>query len=328
MSTYAADDIRSRLAAPARQTDLSTPIRPSQWIEFLSHPAAETAPGGSRTWIARAANLVIAYTDAKEGDTFPRIGQPDEYAVLMYSGSAPITVVSGPVPGGPAVPGEPAVSGEATGSGASGVAGFRESIAEEAFVVVPPGDSEIRVDGDGILIRVFSSTAPDLCASALNASVYAAPDPRAAPLVPWPDPVGGFRLRVYRLAETPIAPDRFGRIFRTTNLMVNFLAEEPQPRDPHKLSPHHHDDFEQISLAVKGRFVHHIRYPWGPDSARWQDDEHREIATPSICVIPPPTVHTTQGVGDHQQLIDIFSPPRADFSASGWVLNADDYPAA
>ena len=109
--------------------------------------------------------------------------------------------------------------------------------------------------------------------------------------------------------------------------IIDFLAEEPTPRDPHKLSPHHHDDFEQISLAVKGDFVHHIRYPWGPDSTLWREDERREIATPSICVIPPPTVHTTQGVGAHQQLIDIFSPPRTDFSASGWVLNADDYPA-
>jgi hypothetical protein len=303
MSTYAADDIRSRLAtaAPAVSVDVNTTIRPSQWIAFLSGPPTEEAPHGSRTWIARAANLVIAYTEAKAGDVFTRAGQPDEYAVLMYSDSAPVTVRAGD---------------------------HAESVAEEAFVVVPPGDSEIRVDGDGILIRLFSSVAPDLCASAVNADVYAEPDPRAAPLIPWPDPVGGFTLRVYRLADTPIADGRFGRIFRTTNLMVNFLAEEPAPRDPHKLSPHHHDDFEQISLAVKGRFVHHIRYPWGPDSARWQDDEHREIPTPSICVIPPPTVHTTQGVGDHQQLIDIFSPPRVDFSASGWVLNADDYPAA
>ncbi|MFD6566913.1 hypothetical protein [Micromonospora profundi] len=301
MSTYAADDIRSRLttSTPNRAVDVSTPIRPAQWIEFHSLPPTVLGRNGSTTWIARAANLVIAYTEARAGDVFTRAAQPDEYAVLMYSSSAPVTVSA---------------------------AGRTESVSEEAFVVVPPGDSEIRVDGDGTLIRLFSSRAEDLCASAVNAAAYAEPDERVAPLQPWPDPVGGFALRVYRLADTPIAEGRFGRIFRTTNLMVNFLAEEPKPRDVRKLSPHHHDDFEQVSLAVKGRFMHHIRYPWGPDSTRWRPDESREIATPSICVIPPPTVHTTQGVGPHQQLIDIFSPPREDFSASGWVLNADDYP--
>lgn len=301
MTQYAKDDIRSTLAtaAPTRQVDPSTPIRPSQWIEFLAHEPAETAPHGSRTWIARAANLVIAYTEAKAGDVFARADQPDEYSVLMYAGSAPIRVSA------------PSAS---------------ETVEEEAFVVVPPGDSQVEVLADGILIRLFSTVADDLCAAALNAEAYAEPDPRCAPLVPWPEPVGGFRLRVYRLADTPISPDRFGRIFRTTTVMVNFLAEEPAPRDKHRLSPHFHDDFEQISLAVTGRFVHHIRYPWGPDSEQWHEDEHREIATPSICVIPPPTVHTTQGVGPHQQLIDIFAPPRVDFSDSGWVLNADDYP--
>jgi hypothetical protein len=201
------------------------------------------------------------------------------------------------------------------------------TVDEEAFVVVPPGDSSIEVLADGPVIRLFSVVADDLRASALNAGAYDEPDLRAAPLGAWPDPPAGFALRVYPLADTPIAEGRFGRIFRTTNMMVNFLAEEPTPRNPAKLSPHFHDDFEQISLAVTGRFVHHIRYPWGPDSAQWRPDESREIATPSICIIPPPTVHTTQGIGDHQQLIDIFSPPRVDFSASGWVLNARDYPA-
>jgi hypothetical protein len=302
MSTYSADDIRSQLATavPTRVVDPSTPVRPSQWVEFRQLAPTETGPSGSRTWIARAANLVIAYTDARAGEVFARQGQPDEYAVLMYSDSAPVTIAAG---------------------------GRTESVAEEAFVVVPPGDSEVRVDGDGTLIRLFSSKAPDLCDAAVNAAAYAEPDPRVTPLEPWPDPVDGFRLRVYPLSRAPITEGRFGRIFRTTNLMVNFLAEEPAPRDVHKLSPHHHDDFEQVSLAVKGRFMHHIRYPWGPDSTQWRADENREIATPSICVIPPPTVHTTQGVGDHQQLIDIFSPPRQDFSASGWVLNAGDYPS-
>lgn len=304
--SYPADDIRSRLApaingvAPAA-VDPATPIRPAQWIEFLSHPATETATHGSRTWIARASNLVISYSEAKAGDVFTRTGQADEYAILQYSASAALTVTAGD---------------------------RSASVAEEAFVVVPPGDSQVRVETDGILIRLFSHLAGDLAEKAVNADVFAEPDPRVTALAAWPDPPGGFTLRVYPLALTPIVEGRFGRIFRTTNLMVNFLAEEPAPRNPHKLSPHHHDDFEQISLAVTGKFMHHIRYPWGPDSAQWRDDERREIATPSICVIPPPTVHTTQGIGPHQQLIDIFSPPRVDFSSAGWVLNADDYPSA
>lgn len=303
MTMYAKDDIRSKLATatPAKAVDPATPIKPAQWIEFHEHPPTETTPTGSRTWIARAANLVLAYTEAKAGDTFDRAGQPDEYTVLSYSESAPIRVTAGD---------------------------SHVEVAEEAFVVVPGGDSSIEVLEDGILIRLFSAVADDLRDVSLNAEAYAEPDQRATPLVPWPDPVAGFRLTVYKLADTPIAEGRFGRIFRTTNLMVNFLAEEPAPRDKYKLSPHHHDDFEQVSLAVRGRFMHHIRYPWGPDSTQWRPDESREIATPSICIIPPPTVHTTQGIGDHQQLIDIFSAPREDFSASGWVLNADDYPSA
>jgi len=299
---YAKDDIRSRLAsvAPAVQVDPSTPIKPSQWIEF--HDLAPTVLGenGGRTWIARAANLVLSYTEAKAGERLERPAQPDEYTVLMHSDAAPIRVVAG---------------------------GERVEVDEEAFIVVPPGDSTIEVLADGPVIRLFSVFNEDLRDAALNAAAYAEPDLRATPLAPWPDPVGGFRLRVHRLADTPIAAGRFGRIFRTTTAMVNFLAEEPGPRDPLKLSPHHHDDFEQISLALKGRFVHHIRYPWGPDSSQWREDEHREIKTPSICIIPPPTVHTTQGVGEHQQLVDIFAAPRVDFSESGWVLNAEEYPA-
>lgn len=298
---YSSDDIRSQLAVvPVATIDPSTPVKQSQWIEFLSQEPTEVTERGSRSWNARSATLVISYTLARKGDVLRRADQPDEYALLQYSGSAPVRVVC---------------------------EGAAEDIGEEAFVVIPPGGSSVEALDDGVVIRIFSVVADDLRLTVLNTDAYREPDARAAPLGQWPDPVGGFRLRVYRLADTPIAQGRFGRIFRTTNLMVNFLAEEPSPRDPQKLSPHHHDDFEQVSLAVQGDFVHHIRYPWGPDSTQWRPDEHRQIATPSICIIPPPTIHTTQGVGDHQQLIDIFSPPRVDFSTSGWVLNARDYPA-
>jgi hypothetical protein len=280
--------------------DPSTPIRAAQYLALYDMAPTLVSDAGSKTWLVRGQHLVLSWTQAVAGDRFARTGHPDEHAVLMYSGSAPVRV----------------------SAGAESV-----DVSEEAFIVVPPGESVIEALGDGPLIRVFSTVAQDLAQACDNAGVYAEPDPRCAPLIPWPDPVGGFHLRVYRLVDHPIEQGRFGRIFRTTNMMINFLAEEPTPRDPHKLSPHVHDDFEQLSFGVKGEFIHHIQYPWGPDSSHWRPDDHGRVAVPSLCVIPPPTVHTTQGVGEHQQLIDMFSPPRVDFSAKpGWVRNADDYP--
>jgi len=303
MSMYAKDDVRSQLSGPAAAAapvDPSTPVKPAQWIEFHQLPPTATSEHGSTTWLARSATMIFSWTDARAGDVFARAGQVDEYVVPLFPNSAAIRV----------------------NAGAKTV-----EVDEPALVVIPPGDSSIEVLRDGPLVRIFSILSPDLLDQVLNPDAYEIPDARHAPLVAWPDPVGGFALRVYRLADTPIVPGRFGRIFRTTTVMINFLAEEPQPREPRKLSPHYHDDFEQVSMAVDGDFIHHIRYPWGPDSLQWQDDQHGQVESPSITIIPPPTIHTTQGIGPHQQLIDVFSPPRVDFSAQGWVLNADEYPA-
>jgi hypothetical protein len=119
------------------------------------------------------------------------------------------------------------------------------------------------------------------------------------------------------------------RVFRSTNLMINVFERWTKRRDVSKLSPHSHEDFEQISLGLQGGFRHHLRYPWGPNKNDWKDDEHVHYEnSPSVLVIPPRVIHTTHDTGEGTTwLIDVFGPPRMDFSSKpGFVLNAADYP--
>lgn len=253
---------------------------------------------GSRTWITRGANFVVAVSTVEPGAVLGRADNPDEYMVLL--GGVAATIRAG---------------AETIGA------------APESLTIVPPGPSEVVAKGAGHLVRVLSNRAADLLAKAENAAVYADGAAEVAPLAPWPDPPGGFKLRNYKPFDYD-KPDTNMRLFRCTNLMINVLTKRTAPRDITKLSPHAHDDFEQGSLLLEGDYIHHLRYPWGPDMSLWRPDEHLEIGSPSVTVIPPKVVHTSRNVGDRcSWLIDIFSPPRVDFSRKpGFVLNADEYP--
>ena len=58
----------------------------------------------------------------------------------------------------------------------------------------------------------------------------------------------------------------------------------------------------------------------------WPEDRHGFCASPSVMVIPPPTIYSTRGMSDGANLqVDTFCPPRLDFSRKpGWIPNAGD----
>ncbi len=268
----------------------------SRGLYYASEP--QLKDDGQKTWITRSANVVVVVSRVSAGTELAR-DNPDEYMLLL----------------------PPGMRADVSAGGESIHAG------PETLTILPPGNSSIKVLDSGVVTRVFTVRAADLAAKAENAAIYANGAPGVAPLKDWPTPVGGFRLRNYTLAEYT-DPKIFGRLFRSSNLMINVFERKTDRRDPRKMSPHSHPDFEQISLTLEGSFIHHLRTPWTADSTTWRDDEHVHVDSPSTLVIPANLIHTTRDVGEGVAwLIDIFGPPRMDFSLQpGVVRNADEYP--
>ncbi len=270
-----------------------------EYVKFYEIEPSETKDG-LKTWYGRGQNFVLAYTEAQAGAVLARENQPDEYVLLLPEAGTEAELTAG---------------------------GEKKAVKGFTISFIPPGRSEIRFKNEARLVRLFTVRSEDLAAKCANAASYAEPHPQVAPFKAWPDPVGGYKLRTYSLDVAP-EEGRFGRIWRCSTFMVNYLDPAHGPRPKDQMSPHAHEDFEQCSLSLAGAFMHHIRWPWGTDMNAWREDEHEFCGTPSMAVIPPPAIHTTGAVEEGlNQLVDIFCPPRVDFSEKeGWVLNADEYP--
>ena len=293
-------DPRAALA-PAAAARSEGGVAEPGFHSFTGSTVTRQSAAGSPSWLVRAQNAVLEYTVLAAGDHLLAAAEPDECVIFLPLDGAEIEVRQN---------------------------GRTVLLAGRGLVSVPPGHHEVTARKTGPVARLFTTANGERASQAVNAGDYARPHPRVAPLEPWPAPVGQSTLRRYSVADAKPDPNRFGNIYRTRTFMVNWLPAETGPRNPEKLSPHFHDDFEQISLAVEGEYIHHIRTPWTPRQSEWRPDLHQQIGSPSVAIIPPPTIHTSQSMGRKRNvLIDIFAGPRADFSAKpGWVLNAADYP--
>ncbi|VCU68566.1 hypothetical protein PIGHUM_00623 [Pigmentiphaga humi] len=207
--------------------------------------------------------------------------------------------------------------------------GGRADAPGRSLCIIPAGTCTIALDAPGPGILIASSRTDLAQQDYLNAVEH---DPRIVASTP------AFRrvrnagaLRVIAIDDIIPPPDKKRlKMLQTDTLSINWV-EYDGPRDRTQLSPHSHARFEQGSLAIEGKFVHHLRTPWGSDATRWRDDVHLQADPRTLLVIPVNLVHTTEGVGPgYHLLIDVFSPPRRDFIANNWVCNSADYddPAA
>lgn len=294
---YSTGDPRRSLTTEVTP-DLDPPGAAESVVFSDVEPTLEAS--GSHSWYVRAQNFITNYAQLQSGAVLSRQDQPDEYLVLISRPGMGVAL--------------------RTADGVTEVWG-------PSLIIVPPGISTLTALTDGPVVRMLTTRATDLLSLCRNAASYDSPKPNVADLSPWPPPTDGYRLRTYSL-DVADEPGRFGRIWRCTTFMINVLPAGNGPRDPSRLSPHTHDDFEQASIGLEGNFTHHLRWPWSSDRRTWREDEHLECSSPSVTVVPPPVLHTTEATSSGpNQLVDVFCPPRHDFSAKpGWVLNEDEYP--
>jgi len=274
------------------------PLHQPTLLEFPVREASST--DGLLCWTARAQNFAVSWIHAAGAGVSHAVESPDEIMLLVLD--APIRIVS---------------------------ARTKVEAAPRSVCILPAGAWRLEPAPGatcGVIVSLREG-APD--PGALNARAYQPRDPRIRPVgTPWTPVEGGDTVRVFAIDNVRAHADKPRlKMLQTATLSINWVEYEGT-RDSAALSPHAHADFEQGSFGLAGDFVHHLRVPWGANSNLWRDDRHVRLESPSLMVVPVGIIHTSEGVGSGRHLlIDVFSPPRADFIANGWVANASDYVA-
>lgn len=215
----------------------------------------------------------------------------------------------------------PDAAGVLTGDGVS------EGAPARSIGILPPGPCTVDLRGPGTVIRFFTPVPDALAARAGNRDDY--PEPRAnvrpigAPFVR----VGPHGPRVHPIARLAGPDAGKPRCVQSATMSVMWM-DQPGPHDRRKLYPHAHADFEEGSLVIEGRYVLHLRTPWGNDADAWRDDDHFACARGSLVIIPVDVTHSAEAIGEGGHvLLNFFAPARRDHMEKGQVVNVAEYRA-
>ena len=271
-------------------------MRNGEMIDFQTSHAAEGK--GTQHRLARGQNFYVEWIKGDAGSAAFPIASAYEMMVLLPDVAATIQ------------------------GGARSV-----DLKARSVAIVPAGEFRIRLAGAGTCCVLKSNSGEADGAAVANRATYAQADPRVAPFgPPYLRRADHGAIRVFDIdaVQAPKDNPRL-KMLQSATMSINWV-EYDGPRDRKALSPHSHKDFEQGSLALAGEFRHHLRVEWGSNANLWQDDLHVAASSPSVLIIPPEIIHTSEGInGGRHLLIDIFSPPRKDFIAKNWIANASEY---
>lgn len=268
------------------------PTSPAEYVRFYEIEPVRTE--GGRHWYARGQHFVCVYSELDPGARVPSEDGTNEHFMLLVDGAIEVW------------------AGEES-----------RAVSRRAAIIVPPGDSEVAAQSEATIVRIYAPPTEALLAKCINNATYDEPHHNLAPFAVWPEPVGGYRLRVYEYEDFQDEAD----FLRSRNIAVQWSPPRgPQGTD--QVLPLVHQDFEHTFLCTRGDYVHHMQYPWGRSLADWRPEEHVPIGTPSFTIIPAQVVHVPERAGALNEMIDISAPPRPDLPISGRVHrgNAKEYP--
>lgn len=243
----------------------------ARFARFAEYDPDE-ADGDTLTWYVRGTNVLVAYTEADTGAVLASRDQRDEYVVLLP---------------------------DAWGTAVVRAADESVDVPGASLAVVPPGPSEIRLDGRVAVVRLF----PTSSRQEEDRGAGAGPEPAEDGDLGDPS-----RVRRHDLGAPP-EPGCAVRVWRSPKLLVACPEPVRGPEDATSVVPRCHPEAERYALVLRGAFVHHVRWPETGGSG---EDEHERCAAPSLAIIPPGRPNASQAVGPGlNELVEVYCPPPA-----------------